>query len=272
MSRRIAPAFLVSCVVAAALAIPMVGQAGSHVTIGKGDKTCVLKNQADCRNVSHKWSAVFHGKAHNAKFQAARLKGADFRGASLKKSKFSGAKVKYADFTAANLRKTKFGSSGRSPGRTVSSSDTCPPFCPAANLDQANMTDADLTNADFAGASLTQTTFTGATAEYAIFSNASGYGANFSSATLTYADFTSGNFQSTNFNGANLMFAEMMLINLSGADLRNAVLTGTSFRDADLSNANLTGAEISAELPADFSGATFSNTICPDGTTTNDTC
>jgi uncharacterized protein YjbI with pentapeptide repeats len=55
---------------------------------------------------------------------------------------------------------------------------------------------------------------------------------------------------------------------LVGASLVNATISGSDdFDFADLTGANLTGATVTGSN--DFTGALFSNTICPDGTNSN---
>ena len=77
--------------------------------------------------------------------------------------------------------------------------------------------------------------------------------------------------------GAYLQFASFYGTNLSGADLSDANLRGAQFYDCNLEGANLNGADL---RPAplkdpDQIPTLWSNTICPDGTKSNeqgDTC
>ena len=89
----------------------------------------------------------------------------------------------------------------------------------------------------------------------------------FSNADLSFAD----------LNGANLYYADLHDANLSGADLENAMLTyayldGANLSGADLENAGLyyaalTGADLTG---ANLNGVYWNDTICPDGTNSDD--
>ncbi len=128
-----------------------------------------------------------------------------------------------------------------------------------AILDDADLHGTDFTNASFedaslTGANLSWATLDGATAGFAPFDDANlanvswvgggATGAHFDGADLHRIDFTGTALQSTSFVGSDLRYA-----NLAGADLTDADLTGANWRRA-------TG----------LATATFSNTICPDGT------
>ena len=81
---------------------------------------------------------------------------------------------------------------------------------------------------------------------------------------------------------ANLHFSYLIGVNLTGAhlagaDLSDSYLMNATLIDADLSNADLSGANLSgadlsgadlyhARLGGVVTGVTWSNTICPDGT------
>ena len=56
-------------------------------------------------------------------------------------------------------------------------------------------------------------------------------------------------------------------IDLSGADLSGALLVGVDLSDANLTDANL---EAAITLDANFEGAVWSDTTCPDGTNSDD--
>lgn len=112
------------------------------------------------------------------------------------------------------------------------------------NLNNANFTEADI-SADFTGANLLGAYLDGANLSPSTFENAN----------LSYATMRNANLFSVNFTGANLTN-----VLLQGADL-----FGANFTNANLTNANLYGAR-RANLATIWTGATFSNTICPDGT------
>ena len=115
----------------------------------------------------------------------------------------------------------------------------------------------DLTGAELKGANLS----------YANLFSAQMNLVNLSGAKLNYAK----------LDGANLNFADISNADLSSAILGNADLTNASLVEAnltdafmtntDLTNANLFGAVFTNAL---LDGVTWSDTICPDGTNSND--
>jgi hypothetical protein len=112
-----------------------------------------------------------------------------------------------------------------------------------ANLNNANFTGARL-GGELIGATLLGAYLDGANLSGAILSNA-----NLSYATL---------------RGANLLQTNLSNANLTNASLTGASLLVTNFSNADLTNANLYGATFAQT--AIWTGATFSNTTCPNGT------
>ena len=79
-----------------------------------------------------------------------------------------------------------------------------------------------------------------------------------------------GNFTDSTFEGAQLFQAYAVAANFTGADLTaanlgNAIIDGANFTNANLAEANFSGASTVGE----FSGVTYSNTICPNGTNSN---
>jgi uncharacterized protein YjbI with pentapeptide repeats len=102
------------------------------------------------------------------------------------------------------------------------------------------------------------------------------HGTNLSSVFLVNANFVSANLsnvvcslsicEEANFGGADLSRGTFSSADFFGAILTNANLTLANFSQADLSNANLLNANTNGTI---FSGATFSNTIMPDGSIRN---
>jgi uncharacterized protein YjbI with pentapeptide repeats len=90
--------------------------------------------------------------------------------------------------------------------------------------------------------------------------------ANLSGANLTNAICTNGFFRSLNLGGANLLQANFTDSLLASASITNANLTQAKFRFTDLTGASLRN---SVTNGTDFTGATFSNTIMPDGSIRN---
>jgi uncharacterized protein YjbI with pentapeptide repeats len=165
------------------------------------------------------------------------------------------------------------GAAGARPGNTVGANCVKP-------LDLQSPSQ-DLSNCNLNGVTI------GGTGEFALeFSNLSGAGLN----GARFVGFFAGVF--SNLNGANLNgasidgFETLLFSNLSGANLHGADINGSiALGDSDLSQANLNGARISGSEVLEFSnltganltgakisgpsalvGAIYSNTICPDGT------
>jgi hypothetical protein len=126
-----------------------------------------------------------------------------------------------------------------------------------ANLEGANLGNAQLENAFFVGANLQGDNLQRAQFQsHAFLSYANLQGDNLQSASLSGADLT----------GASLGGSSLRDATLAGANLTGASLQGSNLLGADLTDANLTGASL---LGANLSGAVWSNTICPDGTNSN---
>ena len=87
---------------------------------------------------------------------------------------------------------------------------------------------------------------------------------NFSTCTLTSLDWTYTQLQGTLFVNADLDNTYLSSANLTGADLASASVSNTFFVNANLTNANIDA--ISFISTPHFTGTIFSNTICPDGT------
>lgn len=151
----------------------------------------------------------------------------------------------------------------------------------------ANFTNADLVGDDFNGANLTGADFAGADMSTPVkstgvigvaafggddsFQCANLSGANFAYADLTGADFSCPSYpvNSTVLEHANLQGAILQYANLSGASLQGAVVTQADFSHASLANANV-GEALGTWIGQ--SGATFCDTMMPDGTVNNSNC
>ncbi|MCP4544736.1 MAG: pentapeptide repeat-containing protein [Chloroflexi bacterium] len=114
------------------------------------------------------------------------------------------------------------------------------------DLSGANLSEADLRLVNGAGANFT--------------------GANLSDAALSGAILGNANFRDADLTGANIRGAGLRNADFTGADLSDATLWAVYAPRADFTNANLEGAVISGITW----GATWSNTICPDGTNSDD--
>jgi hypothetical protein len=116
------------------------------------------------------------------------------------------------------------------------------------------------------GATLSTCNLTGANLSGANLSGQNLSGTNFKTANLSGANLSNANLSGANLSGANLSGA-----NLSGANLSGANLKGANLSNADLTNANLTGANMAGAVlsGATLNGVTWLNTLCPDGTNSN---
>jgi uncharacterized protein YjbI with pentapeptide repeats len=135
---------------------------------------------------------------------------------------------------------------------------------------------------DLEGSSLVGANFANVDFTHGLFMNrADAHGVNFSGGSFGSTFFA----QNVNFSGANFTNATfsasdpMQRVNLTGATFSQATFTGTQFlpnstnritggdfSNAHFTNANLDGIEF---LDAIFTGVTWSNTVCPDGTNSN---
>ena len=172
------------------------------------------------------WQLV-NGMATNTAFTNVDLSFADLRGAGLRSMNFSGS-----DFNSSILN--------------------------GADLRGANFTNANLRFVAFAGALLDSSTIIDTKSRLAweiVTVGAEGrdlHGTNLSSTFLAFA-----NMQNVNLTNANLSLAVMFQTDLRNSNLRNA-----NFGSTDLRQANLLGCVTNG---ANFIGATFGQTIMPDG-------
>jgi len=154
-----------------------------------------------------------------------------------------------------------------------------------ASLAYSNFSDASFVNANLPGATALfstfhRTDFSGAQMYHGIWRDN-----DFSDALLVGSQLAYTEFRYSDLSGANLSGAVMyggsdwLMVNLSGADLTNAWMYDVDLRYADLTGADLTGARLAylnpSYGPADITGVTWTNAICPDGThasTVGNTC
>ena len=246
----------------------------------------------NCQGADLSWANL-----EDANLNGANLTGADLShtwmlntslfGANLTNANLANAAMAYVDFLGATLTGVRSGEIETPPfrrpseyvrlpsGWQIPTGDADPGgeplgylVGPQANLKNANLSAAYLVNADLFAADLT-----GANLQYALLNNADLTFANLTNARLVGADLTSVN------RSAPSPFKDGTLTNLTNADLRGAVLTNANLiqailTGADLAKANLTDATLrNADLTgADLIGVTWSNTTCPDGSTTSTGC
>jgi hypothetical protein len=180
--------------------------------------------------------------------------------------------VPFADLTNCDLS-----------GRNMEGVDLSNANLTGANLDDASLFTTNLVAATFDNASLRNTIMEDAYAPGGSFINA-----DFRGADLYFATFRDGNLsgailsdmwlnsidlpgaiaQNANFSGSNMRFMDMRDTDLRGADLSFTYLLYVSMSNADLRNANLLGAE--RRTGTNMSGAIWGNTICADGSNSDD--
>jgi len=234
----------------------------------------------------------------------ANLVGANFSSASLQYRQFSGIDMHDGNFTEANLT-----------GSDLTGADLTNAILTTASLEKANLQGANLTGAsifhgtndtNFQNANLTNAQLTGGgdfrganIQNITITGNLSG---NFNGLDFTTASFNlqnlpifDGDFGGANFGGLSLSGVQILDSNLDNANFSGATLgsriffgeagyndTGWTPTDPDsmvgtnFTNAHFVNAVVASDLSqATLTGATWSNTICPDGTnsdTNGSTC
>ena len=154
-----------------------------------------------------------------------------------------------------------------------------------ASLTYSNFSDASFVNANLVGAdgifsTFHRTDFSGAQMHQGIWRQSDFSDALFVGSQLAYTEFRYSDLSGANLSGA-VMYggSDWLMVNLSGADLTNAWMYDVDLRYADLTGADLTGARLAylnpSYGPADITGVTWTNAICPDGThasTVGNTC
>ncbi|MGB1797496.1 MAG: pentapeptide repeat-containing protein [Candidatus Thalassarchaeaceae archaeon] len=154
-----------------------------------------------------------------------------------------------------------------------------------ASLSYSNFSDASFVNANLVGAdgifsTFHRTDFSGAQMYQGIWRQSDFSDALFVGSQLAYTEFRYSDLSGANLSGA-VMYggSDWLMVNLSGADLTNAWMYDVDLRYADLTGADLTGARLAylnpSYGPADITGVTWTNAICPDGThasTVGNTC
>jgi len=154
-----------------------------------------------------------------------------------------------------------------------------------ASLSYSNFSDASFVNANLVGSdgifsTFHRTDFSGAQMYQGIWRQSDFSDALFVGSQLAYTEFRYSDLSGANLSGAVAYGgSDWLMVNLSGADLTNAWMYDVDLRYADLTGADLTGARLAylnpSYGPADITGVTWTNAICPDGThasTVGNTC
>lgn len=161
----------------------------------------------------------------------------------------------------------------------------CTNLKPAANLNGCDLSKTDLQGvnlvkatliaADLRSAKLTGGKLTGADLSGTKFGGADLGGtfllrANLTDAVLIGTNLLKADLRNADLRRAKLGFANLTDANLSNADLSNASMLRTDFTRADLTNANLTNSGLRTANLTNLVSVTWSNTICPDGSNSDD--
>ena len=243
-------AAVASCILAASAAGL---SAAPSPTIGTGSRACVLGPGARCDEVSHPWTAEFHGDLRGASFRHADLRGADLRGADLRRADLRGARLRYADLRGSRLEGARFGvrrTRAPAPHRTETGVGQASCASYAAGARGADLVGADLSNARIGPGGVRGTNGTTTS-----FQRADMTGANLSGITGI------GIFECADLDGANLSGARLQGARFDSASMRGADLSGgtfapedliflripTMFLKADLTNATMAGAGFQAQ-------------------------
>lgn len=195
---------------------------------------------------------TFVGNLVNADFVNADLRYRSFNGRDVSGSIFVNANLTGSDFSNANLTNGNF--------------DT-------VNLFRANLTNANLTGISLHRADLKESTGINS----AILTNAYlGYiqsdwldlsNKDLTTVNLERAQLNNANLSNSNLSGNNLTAVFLTNANLTSANLSNANLDGVDANYANFTNTNLSGATSLDAVRTQ--GAIWNNTICPDGTNSN---
>jgi len=164
------------------------------------------------------------------------LAGADFTGADLTAANLSGCDLTGANFTRANLSSL--------PETLPGEQDSFPAWGRLTDLGQANLDGANLAEANLIEAHFGEASLRGADLRGANLTRAGFHRANLSGANLTEANLTRASLSGANLTGANLNDSTLNDAHLGGANFESAQLRGARIRRADLSYVNLKKADL----------------------------
>lgn len=185
------------------------------------------------------------GKAAPGNFLTS-LGSADFSGADLRYRNFVGVNLQNANLSNANLKGSDMQNANLS-AATLGS-----------DVRNVNFQDATLDSASITGY-IEHTNFIGATLNSANIESAT-----FESNNLSGLEFNTVNFLNTiSFYNNNLQNTEFNNLHLANVSMQNNNVTGANFTNVQFEDSNLQGNNLSVAI---LTGATWINTICPDGT------
>jgi uncharacterized protein YjbI with pentapeptide repeats len=181
---------------------------------------------------------------------------ADLSGANLSNANLSGAQLGGAEMIGTNLS-----------GANLDNADLFTSELIGAIFDNASLRNTNLDDAYAPGGSFINADLRDANFHFATLSDANLSGANLSDSSLGIHTFARSNLQNADFSGSGIS-GDLRDTDLRGADLSFTTLWYASLNNADLRNANLLGSR--RKDGTDLSGATWGNTICSDGTNSDD--
>jgi len=223
---------------------------------------------------------LVHADLYDARLPGANLRNADLWNANVVEADLAGAdltntRLPGAIYSAGTTWPNGFNPGGvptlilLGPNRTVPANKDLSGFIldnldlTSATLRFVNLSDARLSGATLSSADMTSTNLTRANLNRTRLLGTRLSNANLSHAVLNFAFATDAHFNLADLSYADLSNAELTNTWLHGADLRGAYLTNANLTNANLYLANLTGADLAN---ANLTGVVWSNTICPDGT------
>ena len=181
---------------------------------------------------------------------SANLSHADLSNTTLSNLNLTGTRLNYADLSGSDLTNTNLSSANLNFANLISTN------LQSANLAQAHMDYADLDSANLSGANLTSAIMFGTNLTNAMFAS--------TSVPSTFISSSSG-------LRSGPSFAKKVMRTIPAANLTNANISNSDIRRANFSGANLVGATFfkSNTSLAKFTGSIWGNTVCADGTTSN---
>jgi uncharacterized protein YjbI with pentapeptide repeats len=246
--------------------------------------TDALLNSADASGTDFAAADFTNAQSNSTTFTNASFTGANFTNYIDTGSNFTGADLHGANISAADFDGSTFADI-MSGGLTDSQAPTLPRDWTLThgwltgpggmNFDGLNMTGVNLTNLNLSDSQFVKTNLTDANLSNTNFADDDIQSANFTG--VTWPNVESGGItgkpaalptQWTLVDGyligpqAGLVSADLSGANLTGADLSDADLYLGTLENANLTNADLFGASLAV---VDITGVIWSNTICPDG-------
>ena len=216
--------------------------------------SCVSTGNCSGQDFSNQDLTALYARKVN--FTGANFTGTTLTDAQLQEAVLKSAILYHADLTGAQLSWAQLDQDtdrpGGGPGVDLRGANLTGTHFTSANLDHADLRGANVTGTDLRGADM------GFANLHGVYLTSGGPGMNLTGANLSQA---------------NLSYADLTYANLTFADYATGYV-GTRLNNTDLSHANLSYANfyLTSLLTADFAGATWYQTTCPNGTVTDTGC